>query len=531
MTDFTIAKRVIRELRYVSLKGTRWKKGKNVSALDSFVRRNYLASAVSFGFFSMVLSLIRYLETPSRLGFAEAEVILFFYLLITNAYNTVFFLSQVKTSSIMEPVLHLPEVSVSRVLMLACLYYYGTATLFVIIPSLVMYTLLFPEFISLIVLVFWTAIYTILGYSLGVLMVYAASMRSGTNGSGRTRMIGGLVRVLGIVIAFVIFELWIYDPNLISPTVFTSPSIASSFIPVLNVAVASLDPLSSHNMVFLPLSAAAYLLITAFLFRRSSGMLEKAYLAGSSQKSSSNRQTGRKMRHGRFDKLIRKDLLILFRSPQNSVLIFLPLMLSLPALIPVILARPDSPLALYYLTLSLPVMSASFYPLVTLISEGKAITLLFSLPIKKAHFLLSKIFVSGLIFLVVALIVVGFAGAYIGENPILIALTAYCILAGYVSASLINFVRVSRKITDQVTLLNLDSFGGSFGIMVTFALTMILVLAPVLSGSLIAYVSFRNFSDNFFILGLDTVLNAHMLVLTTVLAMRGMRHASIAAFS
>lgn len=531
MRDLDIAMRVIREQRYQSLKGTRWKRGKSVSSLDSYVRRNYLASAISFCFFSIVLSVIRYLETPSALGFEEAEVILFFYLFMTNAYNTVFFLSQVRSSSIMEPILHLPGVSVSRVLTLANLYYYGTSTLFVVVPSFVIFSILFSDYLSLLVLIFWSILYTLLGFTFGVAVMFAVSTRKGGNHSGIVRIIGGVIRVLGIVAAFVVFELWIYDPSLISPTVFANPNIFSSLAPVLNVAVTSMAPLSSGNPFYLPISVSVYLLITIALFRNNGWMLEKAYTAGVPQVSRTYRDATSRMRHGKYDKMIRKDLSILFRSPQNSVLIFLPLMLSMPALIPVILAKPDSPLALYYLALALPVMSASFYPLVTLISEGKAISLLFSLPIKKTDFMLSKILVSGIIFLLISASIIIFAGIYIGENLLLIVFTEFCLLAGYVYASVINFARNSRKITDQVTILNLDSFGGSVGIMVTFSITMMLLLVPVLSGSLVAYLRFGNFSNNFFILGLDTVLNAIMLILTVFVSLRAMKTMGVATFS
>lgn len=531
MRDLEIAMRVIREQRYHSLKGTKWKKGRSSRSLNSFVRKNYAASAIAFGSFSVVLSVIRYLETPSALGFAEADAILFFYLLMTNAYNAVFFLSQVKQSAIMEPVLHLPGVSIARVLTLANLYYYGTSTLFVVVPSFFMFALLFGQYLSLLVLVFWALLYTILGFCLGVIIMFIVSTRAGGSKSGSVRLVGGAIWFLGIVVVFVIFELWIYEPNLISPTIFYNPSILSSFLPVLEAVVTSVNPLSLHNVLYFPISATLYTVLTVALFRKTGYMLERVYLTGVQQKARTYRDTARRMRSGKYDKMFRKDLSILFRSPQNSVLVFLPLMLSLPALIPVMLARSGSPLSLYYLALSLPVMSASFYPLVTLISEGKAISLLFSLPIKKTDFLISKVLVSGTIFLVISAGIIIFAGLYIGENIVLIAFTEFCILAGYIYASMINFVRNSSKITDQVTILNLDSFGGTFGIMLTFGLTMILLLAPVLSGSLVAYMKFGNFSDNFFILGLDTVMNAFMLVATALLSLRMVRSVGVATFS
>lgn len=531
MLDMDVAMRVIREQRYLSLKGAKWKHGKSLRSLDSYVRRNYLASAVSFCFFSIVLSIIRYLETPSVLGFAEAEVILFFYLLMTNVYNAVFFLSQVRSSSIVEPVLHLPGISISRVLTLATLYYYGTATLFVVVPSFVIFSILYSNYLSLLVLIFWSFLYIILGFTFGVLTIYAVSRRSDSKHSGKVRMIGGAIRILGIVLAFVVFELWIYDPSLISPAVFARPGILSALIPVINVSVTSMQPFSNGNQIYLPFSAALYTAITIILFRNSSWMLEKAYTASLPQTSRSYRDTSTRMRRGKYDKMIRKDLSILFRSPQNSVLIFLPLMLSLPALIPVILAKPDSALAVYYLALSLPVMSASFYPLVTLVSEGKAISLLFSLPIKKSDFLLSKIFVSGMIFLVVSASIILFAGLYIGENLLLIAFTVFSILAGYTYTSVYNFIRMSRKITDQVTILNLDSFGGTFGIMMIFAVTMVLLLLPIFSGSLVAYFRFGNLSNDSFILGMDTILNALMLIATSLLALRSLRGTSVASYS
>ena len=77
-----LARLIIREQRYFSLKGfARKTLRKNGRSLTSYVRRNYIASIISFSILSVGLAGIKYLESPTGSTLTEVIVVLFFYLL------------------------------------------------------------------------------------------------------------------------------------------------------------------------------------------------------------------------------------------------------------------------------------------------------------------------------------------------------------------------------------------------------------------------------------------------------------------
>ena len=134
--DFELAKLLIREQRYFSLKGFSRKNITRISRpISSYVRRNYIASVISFSILSLGLAAIKILEIPGSSTLSEVIVVLFFYLVIAGAYNTLFYFSQIKMANIIEPSIHLPRVRTERALILSYIYYYGSSTLFVVLPA------------------------------------------------------------------------------------------------------------------------------------------------------------------------------------------------------------------------------------------------------------------------------------------------------------------------------------------------------------------------------------------------------------
>ncbi len=530
-SEFTLAKLIIREQRYFSLKGfTRKGFRRKRRSLTSFVRRNYIASVISFSLLSLGLSAIKYFEAPASSTFSVVTVVLFFYLLIAGAYNALFFFSQVKAGNILDPSMSLPNVRLDLALTLSFIYYYASSTAFVTIPAAFAYSILFLDPAAFFVLLAWTAIYSLMGLGLGsaVLLATGGMMQKR---SGRRRMAFSAIKILAIIFAFFLFEMWIYDPSLLPSSMFDHFSIFFAFVPIFNVASTSFYAHGLTAILLSIYSISIYVAVALSMLGYSRSALMRFF---TETRNVSAVERGQRKPNGRRSlnsSLIKKDIAIVFRSPQNSIMIFLPLVLSLPLIVPVSLAGDTNPLGIYYIMLEFPVISASFFPIVMLISEARGITSMFSLPVDLLHFIRSKFAVSFYLFFAMS-VALAILIAVFGHVPALsIILIEVALVTGFSSVLTVNFLKNSSRINDSTTILNFDSFGGNAGLMWTFARSLLIILAPVLISDLIVYSIYFSFSNTTLILSLDALFNTALMLL---LINKGIRKASgkqIAAYT
>ena len=231
--DFQLAKLLIREQRYFSLKGFSRKNITRISRpITSYVRRNYIASIISFSILSLGLAAIKILEIPGPSTLSEVIVVLFFYLVIAGSYNALFYFSQIKMANIIEPSIHLPRVRTERALILSYIYYYGSSTLFVVLPAAFIYAFLFKNVIEFFIILWWAGIYSVLALLAGSIALVATGGNMFRRKAGKKKYAKSIVRIAAILFAFFFFEFWIYDPTFLPPNLFDHFNAIIAFIPV-----------------------------------------------------------------------------------------------------------------------------------------------------------------------------------------------------------------------------------------------------------------------------------------------------------
>ena len=529
--DFELAKLLIREQRYFSLKGFSRKNINRISRpISSYVRRNYIASVISFSILSLGLAAIKILEIPGSATLAEVIIVLFFYLVIAGAYNALFYFSQIKMANIVEPSTHLPRVRTDRALILSYIYYYASATLFVVLPAAFIYAFIFKNIFEFIIILWWAGIYSVLALFVGSVVLVLTGGNMFRRKAGKKKYVKSIVRIASILFAFFFFEFWIYDPSFLPPNLFDHFSLLTAFVPIFNVSSTSFY---SYNVIDSLISAASIIIFTfiAFLALRYSIRIVGKFFnepRNSKENISDAQFAVKKDTPGRA--LIRKDLANVFRSPQNSVLMFLPLLLSLPVIIPIAISGSSDPLGIFYTMLEVPVICASFFPIVLLTSEGKGISSIFSLPIDRFHFIGSKFAISLSIFFVMLTAITVIIVAFRSEGVLPAVITEIAILCGFTYTLTLNFIKNTERINENVTILNLDSFGGNAGLMLTFIRSLALILLPVLASDLIVYSLFQSFSNYLLILSIDLLFNIVIVGFVLLYAIHGIAGKEIVTY-
>ncbi|MCL4451041.1 MAG: hypothetical protein M1327_00230 [Candidatus Thermoplasmatota archaeon] len=530
--EFNLARLIIREQRYFSLKGfARKTLRKNGRSLTSYVRRNYVASIISFSILSVGLAGIKYLESPTGSTFTEVIVVLFFYLLLTGGYNALFFFSQIKIANIADYSMHLPNVRIERTLALSFLYYYATSTAFVVIPAAFGYALIYHNPVGFFLILVWVFIYLILGLFVGSVILLFSGEGMFQRKKGSRRYLSTALKAGIAILAFLLFEAWIYDPSILPTTYFGSFSYIGALLPLINVASTAFYVHSGYEVADTVLSYSIYVILAIFSLKGSEHLLLKFFTRPGKQVKDSTAPAGFMHTSGIGRSLFRKDTAIVFRSPQNSIMLFFPILLSIPVVIPFALASNFSPLGLYYVMLEFPVICASFFPIIMLMAEGKGITSVFSLPLDRLRFLGSKFSLSLLIFLVASaliMIVVAFVGK---ESPLSLILTEISIVSGFVYVLVINLIRNSDHINDAVTILNFDSFGGNMGLMITFARSLLLLLIPALAVDMVVYLRYLSLANGTLIIGLDAFVDVVLMVAVLIYGRRTASGRAIATYT
>ncbi len=531
MNDVTweISKRIIFEQRYQSLKGNsafisrfRADGRRTGRSLRSFIISNYIASVFSFSLLSVALTFVRLINNYST-DLPELELLLYFYVFSANIFNTIFFLDGLVSENILQPLAALPLENPQSILPISYMLYYGSSSTFVVTPFLLLEFLSNHSLLMLITGLLWMAVYIFLGYIAGSLIFhYLYRFRNPSRPSVMKNM-GTLFRVFVIVLIFSFFEVWVYDPQILPATFLpASQNALFSLIPVINTPMLVRQSLTGFGFL---LDGSAFFLfasVTALIYIGTHRLLFERILIP--------REGG--MKHGENSSyragnvrmaLFMKNLRIIVRKSQYSLMLFFPVMVAIPFAVPLILSNASSssfnPLGLYYALLTIPVVCASIYSLLSFVSEGGAISIMFILPGSTRANVISKSFVGVVIFSCIVfpltLLIMG-AGRYTAVDFLLVPLN---LIAGF-SFSYLNLLkRLSRKLSPYITVVNIDTFGGSFGLLVSFGFVLVQMLTPVIAGAVITMFAFPS-GGRSFTLAVDLALNLILLLYSIFMVSR-----------
>lgn len=489
---FEIAKRIIYEQRYQSLKGNRGfisrfsQSGDARRSLRSYIISNYVASVFAFSLLSLALSFIKlYGDDLSNL--LTLEVLLFFYVMSANVFNSVLFLDSIATENILQPISVIPIERPAMIIPISYMLYYGSSSIFVMVPFLFISYSIIHSILFVLTGTIWTVIYILLGYVIGsVLFSFLYRVRNPLKPSA-FKNVATVLRLLVIVAVFSFFEVWIYDPQVLPPFI-TAPThgILLSLIPVIGVT----SLLEVHTLLIRE-ELISLFVYTVVLILSYSVMSNRIYerLKTPRENFSDTAERKNEKIHGAMLTMVQKNIRLIFRKSQYSLMIFFPVMIAIPFAVPLILSGESgsfNPLGLYYVLLTIPVICASIYSLVSYISEGNAIPLLFTIPGLRRRDVESRSAAGIIVFAAIVIPLTIFimeTGRYSILDYLLIILN---LLAGFSFSFIFTIMRLQRKINPYVTVVNIDTFGGSFGLLLSFGTVLFLILIPVLMGAAIS---------------------------------------------
>lgn len=524
-----ISKRIIFEQRYQSLKGntafiSRFNREGRMAgrSLRSYIVSNYVASVFSFALLSVALTSVRIFSGET--GYlVELEILLFFYVFAANIFNSIIFFDGIVTENLLQPISSIPLVSPQTVLPVSYMIYYGSSSTFVITPFLVIEYMFNHSLILFGTGLIWMTIYIFLGYLVGTLVFYFLYPLRNPSKPSIFKNIGTVLRILVIVLIFSFFEIWIYDANILPPSLVpASLGTLRYFIPVVNTGVLVTNSISMFEGMMELLVLVPYAVICLLIYFMLHGRVFQRLLIPRTGRVLRNNQP--LFRHGSLRMaMFLKDIRIIFRKSQYSLMLFFPVMVSIPFAVPLILANSgvaqSNPLGLYYSLLTVPVVCASIYSLLTYISEGNAVSIMFSLPDLSRRSVKSKALVGIVIFSCIVIPMADLIMLAAHYNPLDYVLVPANLIIGFAFTYVAILNRLRKKLNPYITVVNVDTFGGSFGLLISFSMVLGLILVPVIAGELISTYAFGG-SNSTLTLALDLMMNVFLLFITTLLIFR-----------
>lgn len=522
--NWGIAKRLIFEQRYQSLKGnssfiSRFSGGKGGRSLRSFIIANYMASVFSFALLSLSLTFVRLLSQANA-GLSELELLLFFYVYTANIFNAIFFLDGVVSENLLQPVSSLPLEEPGNIIPESYMLYYGSSSVFVIIPFLLLELVSNHSILMFVFGILWMLVYIVFGYLSGALIFHYLYRFRNPAKPSVMKNAGTLFRVFVIVLIFSFFEIWVYDPQVL-PASFTPAAhgILFYFIPILNSPILVNAHITAHGILWNIISIVSYTAVLFLIYKLFHMRLFRNLLLPEQKIKNFTGDSKFSANNPKFS-LYLKNIRIVLRKTQYSLMLFFPVMVAIPFAVPLILSNAASdsynPLGLYYALLTIPVICASIYSLISFISEGNAISLYFILPDMKRSNVLSKSKVGISIFSCIVFPLTLFimsTGHYTVLEYLLVPLN---LVVGFSFAYLNLLRRFSGKLSPQITMVNIDTFGGSIGLLISFGFVLIQMLGPVIIGALITEMVYSNSGSTVTLL-IDFLINAAFLVISLLL--------------
>ena len=494
-----MSKRLVSEQRYLALKdsqkfqqrmGSSSKQGARY--IQRLILTTYLFTSIMMVFFSFFLVTADYKVNNPLEHLQSISFIIYAYIFLFSLYSVIMFINIVKNYKLFDPLKALPSNVGHQILPLSWFIYNGSSSLFVIVPLIYEYAARSGNYYLIPMGVLWAFITMAMGYISGVLIVTFMSARGSSNRKGRLGAFSNIVRLLGLIVIFVLFEIALQEPGNLPafPPVSTFPFIL--LIPLINVSYISFPTIVNFNISLLGLGISSfYAVAMAFIFLKFN---KRIFTRISEQESISYFRAQERVRKipamGLYRNTFSKDIRNIFRKPQNATMVLIPIIFVTPTLFQLFFYSSTvsfGSISIYYSLLSIVIVSSSFYSIVLIISEGNGISVLQSLPLRMREIVYSKNIVGTTIF---SIIVTPIALLFLFKESsqiITLFLLPINLIVAFVYTSLFNIRRLLKRVPRGSTTVNFYSFGGNVAFFTLFIITLIFTAIPTVIATLISY--------------------------------------------
>lgn len=496
-----MSSRLVSEQRYLALKDSQkfqQKMGSSTIQGARYIRRmilgTYFFTSAMMVAFSFFLVFADYGVTAPVAHLQSISFIIYSYIFLFSLYSVIMFINIVKNYRLFEPMKPLPTNLGHSILPVAWFAYNGSSSLFIIFPLLYEYSVVSGNYYAIPLGLLWGLAVMAMGYMVGILAVSFASSRGSSRRKGKMGAISSIVRLLGIIAIFILFEIATQEPS----TLPALPQIASFpyiiLVPLINVPYISFPVLQSSHMLLAGIGVTAlYAGLILILFWRFN---RRIFLRITEQKLSTGAvspATGsRDPVAGFYRNNFFKDVRNIFRKPQNATMILIPIFTVTPTLFQVFYYSATisfGSISIYYSLLSIVIFASSFYSIALIISEGNGISVLQSLPVKQRDIVYSKNLVGTFLF---AIIVTPISVLFLlkeSPNILTFLLLPANLIVAYVYTSLFNLGRLMKKLPRGSTTVNFYSFGGNLALATLFGITLVFTAVPTVIATGISYLA------------------------------------------
>ncbi|WP_237265188.1 permease [Thermoplasma sp. Kam2015] len=482
-TLFYLARRILIEERYLALKNSasfmsRTARVRNKgSYIMRFVNISYGATSLSFMIFSLIL------VAPSLISheiytLSSVVLLLFIYSLFINISNSLLFFVSVNINHILDPLRLLPVDFPDHVIAVSWFIYTGSSSLFAVLPAVFLSAFLLNSIYILIVGAIWSLFSILLGYVIGSSLFVAFGSRI----SGRRTRVSSILRnagrVIFLIFVFAIFEIILYNANLVNGVIPKLPYPYSYFVPVFNIqsSLFFFHSFYSHLTGYFISISYTLLIGLSFVYMNRRAFYRLIEPASRSY-GKAYAQTRTRVRSRPFS-FFSKDLKISSRKSQNLILLIMPIFFVFPTIMSEVLYAPTTrvdPVTLYNAMVAFVIVTASFYSILFLVIEGNGISFIKSLPLDGNSIIRWKIAAPTFIFLLidVSMLITISIKVLMGTQYYLFIMVDTALY--FVSSIIYNMHRLYGKIPDTADTVNFYSFGGQIAFISTFAFTGIIV--------------------------------------------------------
>ncbi|MHB1471859.1 MAG: hypothetical protein ACYCSA_08500 [Thermoplasmataceae archaeon] len=479
------------EQRYLAIKNSnrftsKFRKGgeKATSYLSQSIKISYVASSVSFIIFSTILSEPYFGPDGSLRGLSNLTFLLYVYLMMISIYSSLIFFNTIKSNNLLEPLNPLPIRSGYGVLWSSWFRYTGSASIFVTIPPLILFYSKYGSITGIVFGILWAFLITIFGFLAGSTISVFIGSHFNERRRSLSNSLKGISRIVFVIAIFLFFETSVYLPKDIPFVIPSLTGMESYFVFFANIPYLIYGHYNyQYQYIYGAVSTAVYGFLIYIFYTRVGPLIYKNLNTTSAQLSHGYEEGQFHFPGYGFQRsLIMKEFRTIFRKSQNLILLFIPVFFILPTLISVLFygdIRGMGFTSVYYSLVSVVVVCSSFYSLVMIISEGSGIEVLKSLPIRTSRIIFAKDIVGLVVFIFIVVPISVVFLFYSGSPLYLYFIIIFDLLSAYIFSSLFNIRRLYRKIPDGAGTVNFYSFGGNIGLASLFAITIILIMIPV----------------------------------------------------
>lgn len=485
-----LSSRIVSEQRYLALKdSTKFQERASTSSKQGYryirrlIRTSYALTSIMMFVFSYFLVIANNGVGNPLVHVQLISFIIYAYIFIFSLYSAIMFINIIRSYGLFEPLKPLPTNIGRQVLHISWFVYNGSSSLFIVIPLIYEYVAITGSYYAVPIGLIWAFSTMGLGYMIGVVLVTYVVGRHNSSRRGKLGAFSNMARLLGVIVAFVVFEVALQEPGSLPalPAISFHPYLI--FVPLINISYTAFPVSYLYGTILTEIFVTVfYVGIIAALFLKFNSIIFGRLTQAENHTSNSHDGSGKKaIVHGFYRNTFIKDMRNIFRKPQNSILIIVPIIFVTPTLFQLFFYSSSvsfGTVSLYYALMSIVVISSSFYAIALIISEGNGISVLQSLPLKLSEIIYSKNMVGTVIF---AVIVTPISILFLlKESPgiaVMLLLPANLVVV-YVYTSLFNIRRLVRKLPKGATTVNFYSFGGGIALTIMFLITVTMASVP-----------------------------------------------------